>query len=416
MNRKFSFHVENRVAGLLARTGILETPHGKIETPAFIFCATKGLLKGITAQQLRACKSQVILSNTYHLEIFPGNEKIGRMGGLQKMTGWNGPMLTDSGGYQIFAMGHGSVSSEIKGKKNKWNPTLSKINEEGATFRNYLDNSRKKLTPESSIQIQKNLGADLILVLDECTPFNVSKDYTRKSMERSHRWALRSIQEFQRLEIQDQALYGIIQGGTYPDLRDLSIAFNNYQEEFFGIAIGGSLGSDKQTMYRTIEYMMPKIREDKPIHLLGIGGVADIFHGIRWGIDTFDCVHPTRLARHGSALVKAKYWLEDDKSKPKESIDLNRSRFKEDMRVIDSECLCETCRGGYTRSYLNYLLKLNEPLAATLLSLHNIYFMNDLMECIRESIRNNKIDEEESKWLVDELKYQNRKSMNIASD
>ena len=331
------------------------------------------------------------------------------MGGLQKLTGWNGPMLTDSGGYQIFAMGHGSVSKEIKGKRNQWNPTLSKINEEGAIFRSYFDNSRKKLTPEFSIQIQRNLRADLILVLDECTPFNVSKDYTRESMERSHRWALRSIQEYHRLQIKDQALYGIIQGGTYPDLREQSIDFNNNQEQFFGIAIGGSLGSDKQTMYQTIEFMMPRIRKDKPVHLLGIGGIADIFHGIRWGIDTFDCVHPTRLARHGSALVKAKYWLEEDESKPKESIDLNRSRFKEDMKVIDSECFCETCKGGYTRSYLNYLFRLKEPLGATLLSLHNIYFMNDLMESIRESIRNNTVDEEESKWLVDELKYQNRK-------
>jgi queuine tRNA-ribosyltransferase len=416
MNSDFSFHIEKNLSGSLARTGVLQTPHGKIETPAFIFCATKGLLKGVTAQQLRECKSQVILSNTYHLEIFPGNEKINRMGGLQKLTGWNGPMLTDSGGYQIFAMGHGSVSREIKGKRNQWNPTLSKINEEGAIFRSYFDNSRKKLTPEFSIQIQRNLRADLILVLDECTPFNVSKEYTRESMERSHRWALRSIQEYQRLQLTDQALYGIIQGGTYPDLREQSIDFNNNQEQFFGIAIGGSLGSDKQTMYRTIEFMMPRIRKDKPVHLLGIGGIADIFHGIRWGIDTFDCVHPTRLARHGSALVKAKYWLEEDDSKPKESIDLNRSRFKEDMKVIDSECFCETCKCGYTRSYLNYLFRLKEPLGATLLSLHNIYFMNDLMESIRESIRNNTVDEEESKWLVDELKYQNRKSMNIACD
>ena len=272
------------------------------------------------------------------------------------------------------------------------------------------------MTPEFSIQIQRNLGADLILVLDECTPFNVSKEYTRESMERSHRWALRSIQEYQRLQLTYQALYGIIQGGTYPDLREQSIDFNNNQEQFFGIAIGGSLGSDKQTMYQTIEFMMPRIRKDKPVHLLGIGGIADIFHGIRWGIDTFDCVHPTRLARHGSALVKAKYWLEEDDSKPKESIDLNRSRFKEDMKVIDSECFCETCKCGYTRSYLNYLFRLKEPLGATLLSLHNIYFMNDLMESIRESIRNNTVDEEESKWLVDELKYQNRKSMNIACD
>jgi len=400
-----------------ARRGCITTPHGKIQTPAFIFCATKGCIKGITAKQLKDAKSAIILSNTYHLDIFPSAEKISQMGGLQKITGWNGPMLTDSGGYQIFAMGHGSVSQEIKGKKKRWEPTLSKISENGAKFQSYWDKSYKTLTPEKSIQIQHNLGADLILVFDECTPFNVSKDYTQKSMELSHRWATRSINEFKRLQISNQALYGIIQGGIYEDLREISIEFNNQQNEYFGIAVGGSLGSDKQTMYKTIEFTMERIRKDKPVHLLGIGGLADIFHGIRQGIDTFDCVHPTRLARHGAALIKANYWRnEQPNDKPKESIDLSKQKFADDNRPIDQDCGCETCQSGYNRSYLNYLLKIKETLVGTLLSIHNIYFMNTMMEEIRDAISNDNIDEIEDKWLVDELKYQNRISMNINCD
>ena len=247
--------------------------------------------------------------------------------------------------------------------------------------------------------------------------FNVSKQYTEDSMYRSHRWADRCIQEFNRLDIQNQALYGIIQGGIYKELREKSIEFN-ITKDFFGIAIGGSLGSDKQTMYNIILYIMNNIRSktDKPVHLLGIGGVSDIFFGIRCGIDTFDCVHPTRLGRHGAALVKAKYWINNNSLKPKESIDLKKNIFKNDNHVIDDDCKCPTCSNGYTRMYINYLLKLNESLAGTLLTMHNIFFMNELMEDIRNAIINDNIDEIENKWLVDELKYYNRTSMNISCD
>jgi queuine tRNA-ribosyltransferase len=410
----FDFSIKNQSGK--ARVGELITPHGTIQTPAFIFCATDGYLKGISAKQFKECGSQIMLSNTYHLDIYPGSEKIKEMGGLQSMTQWRGPMLTDSGGYQIFAMGHGSVSQEIKGKKKRRDPTLLSINEKGARFRSYWDQSVKKLTPEKSIQIQHNLGADIILVLDECTPFNTSKKYTEMSMERSHRWSLRSIEEYKRLKISNQGLYGIIQGGIYHDLREKSIQFNNYQDDFFGIAVGGSLGSDKQTMYRTIEFTMERIRKDKPVHLLGIGGLADIWHGVRQGIDTFDCVHPTRIARHGCALVNARYWRQNEGLTPKESIDISKGRFVSDQSVIDEECGCETCREGYTRSYLHYLLKRKECLAGTLISIHNIYFMNKMMSDIRLGILENRIDEIEDDWLVYDLKYQNRKTMNISCD
>ncbi len=218
------------------------------------------------------------------------------------------------------------------------------------------------------------------------------------------------------MEIKDLGLQSNIQVANYPDLREKSIEFNNCQEEFFGIAVGGSLGSDKQTMYQTVEYTMAKIRKDKPVHLLGIGGLADIWHGIRHGIDTFDCVHPTRIARHGSALVKAKFWrTEGINKKPKESISLVKGCFEKDNRPIDDNCGCETCR-NYNRSYLHYLLKQNESLAGTLITIHNLYFMNSMMEDIRYAIENGVIDEMENNWLVDELKWQNRLSMNICCD
>lgn len=413
MYNKFQFDILSNSHKSKARVGKLTTPNGCLNTPAFVFCATKGFLRGITAEQLKKAKTQIILSNTYHLDIYPGSEHIQNMGGLHQATRWDGPMLTDSGGYQVFAMGCGSVSKEIKGKRNTWKPTLLKIDEDGALFTNYHDQSKKKLTPELSIQIQQKLGADLIFVFDECTPFNVSKEYTYQSMNRSHRWGVRCIEEYHRLQIENQALYGIIQGGIYPEYRDISAEFNNNQD-FFGLAIGGSLGSDKQTMYNIIQYTMDKIDPNKPVHLLGIGGIADIFFGIRCGIDTFDCVHPTRLGRHGGALVKSNYWKSLPNKSPKESVDLKKSEFTKDIRVIDEDCGCETCSGGYSRMYLNYLLRLNESLAGTLITIHNIYYMNQIMEDIRQAIIDDNIDEIEDKWLVDELKYYNRNTMNMS--
>ena len=212
----FSFELIKTDKASRARIGTLKTPHGNVETPNFVFCATKAAMKALSPDQLRAAGSQIMLSNTYHLMLTPGSELVEQMGGLQKFTNWRGPMLTDSGGYQIFSMGFGSVSSEIKGKRDTvamgWNQTLINIDEEGATFRSYVDGSIHYLTPEKSINIQRQLGADLIVVLDECTPFNVDKQYTADSMRRSHRWALRSLKEFVRGNTGKQALYGIIQG------------------------------------------------------------------------------------------------------------------------------------------------------------------------------------------------------------
>lgn len=310
----FSFTVSKTDANTKARLGTISTPHGEVETPNFIFCATRGAMKSITTEQLRAEGTQIMLSNTYHMMLCPGPDIVEQNGGLQKFTGWRGPMFTDSGGYQIFSMGYGSVSNEIKGNRcnsdTERNKFLQKIDEEGATFRSYVTGQLEKLTPERSIEVQRKLGADLVVVFDECTPFNVDKNYTTDSMRRSHRWALRSLEEFKRTNTNTQALYGIIQGGTHLDLRDESTDFVN-RNNFFGSAIGGSLGDSKRTMHDIVAYTRGLLRDDRPVHLLGIGGVVDIFHGVRQGIDTFDCVSPTRLGRHGGALVMAAHWDEE---------------------------------------------------------------------------------------------------------
>lgn len=400
----FSFEVTHAAEDSRARTGVLSTPHGSLETPNFIFCGTKATVKGVTPQQLRDEGTQVILSNTYHLLCQPGPEQVERLGKVQRMSGWNGPMLTDSGGYQIFSMGHGSVSKEVKGNRGEmgWSPSLLSISEKGARFRNYRDGSLHCLTPESSIAAQRCIGADLIVVLDECTPFHVSKEYTESSMHRSHRWGLRSLEEFARGDDGTQALYGIIQGGVYKDLREQAAHFVN-SFPFFGHAIGGSLGDSKETMYDIVRYTAERLSPERPIHLLGIGSVRDIFEGVRAGIDTFDCVHPTRIARHGGALVRAAYWEEpgaaDGEGRlPREHVNLSSARFRDDPRPIDETCGCYTCR-NFSRGYIHHLIKADESLAGTLLSLHNVHFMNRLMRSVRGAIRSGTLDEEQNKWL-----------------
>lgn len=394
---EFKFDIVKQSKDSLARLGILKTPHGTIQTPAFIFCATKAAIKGITPDMMRELNTQIILSNTYHLMLQPGGELIEKMGGLQKFTGWNGPMLTDSGGFQIFSLGHGSVASEIKGKRmGGRQKTLLKISEEGAIFKSYLDGSIHTLTPEKSIDIQHQLGADLIVVLDECTPFHVDKKYTEDSLELSHRWGIRSLQQFQRKEIQNQRLYGIIQGGVYEDLR-MRAANYVMENPFFGIAVGGSLGASKSQMEAVVSFTMNYLKTDRPVHLLGIGGIRDVFEGVKNGIDTFDCVHPTRLARHGGALVKFEFWSYNDGTGG-EHINLKAARYRDDSKPIDQKCSCPTCK-TYSRAYIHHLLKAKELLAIQLLSAHNIFFMNELLLSVRQAIAENRLEQERKKWI-----------------
>ncbi len=394
----FEWKIKKKLDNCKARTGVISTPHGDIETPAFIFCATKAALKSFTTEDAKKNNTQIILSNTYHLMLQPGSDLIAKHGGLHKFIGWHGPMLTDSGGFQIFSLGYGSVADEIKGRKSnsKIKKTLLNINEDGAIFKSYIDGSNILLSPEKSIQIQRNLGADLIVVFDECTPFNVDKDYTYNSMLRSHRWAKRSINAFNsKLTYNSkegssgsQEIYSIIQGGIYEDMREESIEFNQNKINTFGIAIGGSLGSTKEEMKQVVSFTASKLNDGRPVHLLGIGDAIDIWTFVEQGIDTFDCVSPTRLARHGAALVKGKA----------SKINLKNSKYREQMRPIDEQCQCYTCK-NFTLSYLYHLFSSQELLGLQLLTNHNIFFMNSLMKTIRVAIENNNFENKKKEWL-----------------
>lgn len=389
-----------------ARLGVIETPHGVIQTPAFIFCATKAAIKGVTPAMMKEAGTQIILSNTYHLYLQPGAEIVDEAGGLHSFMGWRGPMLTDSGGFQIFSLGHGSVSSdiqrtqdasggEIKGRRLNQRPsTLLKITEEGALFRSYIDGKKHLLTPEKSIEAQIKLGADLIVSFDECTPFHVDKAYTARSMRMSHRWGVRSLHAFHEMGgLQKQRLYGIIQGGVYPDLRKESCDFVN-EHDFFGHAIGGSLGATKDQMEDVVAMTAENLDPSRPIHLLGIGGVRDIFKGVREGIDTFDCVHPTRLARHGGALVRPVHNV----VKGRDHINLNNQQYKRDFTPLEPDCPCHTC-ANYSKAYIAHLLKAKELLAYTLITVHNVSFMNRLMFAVRDALKGGDLDRAEREWL-----------------
>ena len=396
MYKNFNFTITSQPVSSKARLGLLSTPHGSVETPNFIFCATKAAIKGLTPAQMRECGTQIILSNTYHLMLQPGSEIIEKLGGLQHVTGWRGPMFTDSGGFQIFSLGYGSVANEIKGKRNTLRPkTLLKITEDGATFRSYIDGRKHVLTPEHSITVQRQLGADLIVVLDECTPFHVDKAYTERSMHLSHRWAQRCLTEFIATDTERQALYGIVQGGVYTDLRRQAAEFIS-QQDFFAHAIGGSLGATKTQMHEVVGTTMAYLEPSRPVHLLGIGGVSDIFHGVRQGIDTFDCVHPTRLARHGGALVKASQWLREDGS-GREHIIIRNAQYRGDERPIDAQCPCYTCK-TFSRGYLHHLFKAQELLIHQALTIHNVSFMNRLMADIRHAITTDTLDQCQKDW------------------
>ncbi len=339
---------------------------------------------------MREAGTDIILSNTYHLMLSPGADLVAEMGGLHKFMGWDGPLFTDSGGFQIFSLGHGSVANEIKGRGQQNRPnSILKISEEGAAFRSYLDGSKHFLTPESSIQIQRKLGADLIVQLDECTPFHVDKEYTARSMEMSMRWGDRSLAEHARHDNGSQAMYGIVQGGVYPDLRRESCEYTR-DRHFFSTAIGGSLGATKEQMYEVVAMCSDHIHPDRPVHLLGIGSFIDIFTNVRQGIDTFDCVSPTRTARHGWALVKGA---------PKERMNLRNAQFMKDQTPVDGTCSCYSCR-HHSKSYIHHLFRAGELLGMQLLSIHNVATMNRLMQEIRLAIQTGTLDQLEKEWIV----------------
>jgi len=373
-----------------ARIGKLTTPHGTIETPNYIFCGTKASIKNLSPYQMREAKTDIILANTYHLMIQPGADLIAKMGGLHKFTGWNGPMLTDSGGFQVFSMGNGSCADEIKGRNRHQRENLLKINEDGAFFRSYLDGKKLCLNPEISMDIQRKLGADLIVQMDECTAYQVTKEYTAKSMEMSMRWGDRSLHAFNAMHDGKQALYGVVQGGVYEDLRKASADYVR-SRPFFGTAIGGCLGGSDEEMYGILEFTQPHNHPDRPIHFLGIGRIKDVFKSVRYGIDTFDCVMPTRIARHGSALMKGV---------PGEKINLLNSRYKDDPSPLDETLDLPSSR-DFSKAYIHHLLKSGELLAFQIISQHNVAIINRLMREVRAAIKDGTLDQLEREYLPD---------------
>ncbi|MBL7155229.1 MAG: tRNA guanosine(34) transglycosylase Tgt [Candidatus Portnoybacteria bacterium] len=367
-----------------ARLGLIKTPHGQIATPAFLPVATQATIKSLTPADLKKIGFPALLCNTYHLYLRPGHKIIQKLGGLHQFMNWSGPLITDSGGFQVFSLGFGLEHGvgKIAGifPENFKKPPkpvklkLVKIDEQGVEFRSHLDGSKHRLTPQKSIQIQEALGADIILAFDECTSPLATKQYTQRAMERTHRWAEICLQTKKR---KDQALFGIIQGGQWPDLRKKSAQFIG-QLPFDGLAIGGSLGKTKKDMFRILDWVIPEMPEQKPRHLLGIGQPEDLNKAIKKGIDLFDCVYPTRLARHGIFLTS------------KGELNILNSSYRTDKKPIMRSCSCYTCQ-NFSRAYLHHLFKAREMLGPCLATFHNLWFIYQLMKKIRKDIRDDKL-------------------------
>jgi queuine tRNA-ribosyltransferase len=363
-----------------ARAGVLRTGHGEVRTPAFVPLATKATVKGLLPAEVAGLGYDIVLGNTFHLFLDPGHELIARFGGLRAFMGWRGPIVTDSGGFQVFSMGHGTVADEIKGRTphgaQRQGGVLA-IEEAGVRFRSYLDGTERFMGPETSMEVQAALGSDLALVFDECTPLNVTRDYTARSTERTHRWLRRCLDWHHERGPPGQLVYGIVQGGVHEDLR-VESAQTIAASECEGIAIGGSLGADKAQMHEVVGWTTAVLPEERPRHLLGIGEVDDLIRGVELGIDSFDCAMPTRLGRHGMALVPdpERRWR----------VDLTGARWKESEAPIMDGCPCPACALGLTRGYVRYLARARELTAMRLLTLHNLAFVERLVRRLREAI------------------------------
>ena len=337
-----------------ARFGVLRTPHGEVETPTFMPVGTKGTVKGLTPGDLRSAGAGVVLGNTYHLYLRPGSDVVREAGGLHGFSGWDGPMLTDSGGYQVFSLSH-----------------KRKLSEEGVRFSSVYDGSTHQFTPELTTRVQEELGADVAMVLDECPPANAPRGYHEESLRRTARWAERCLEVHTR---KDQALFGIVQGGLFPDLREESLR-RTVELGFPGYAVGGlSVGESREEMLEMLALVAPNLPAGKPRYFMGIGDPVGILQVIALGVDMFDCVLPTRLARHGMALTA------DGR------MNLKNARFQRDFGPLDPECSCEACT-GFGRAYLSHLVRENELLAHRLVTLHNVHFMGELCRKAREAIR-----------------------------
>ena len=376
-----ALQILHRDPGSRARAGILRTAHGEVRTPAFVPLATKATVKGLDPREVAALGYDMVLGNTFHLFLDPGAELVEHFGGLHDFMGWRRPIITDSGGFQVFSMGHGTVADEIKGRApsgpDRMGRVLS-IEEEGVRFRSYIEGSERFIGPETSMEVQARLGSDIALVFDECTPFNVDREYTARSTERSHRWLDRCLAWHDANGPRQQLVYGIIQGGVHQDLR-IESTEAVAARPVDGIAIGGSLGADKAQMYEVVGWATAALEgDDRPRHLLGIGDVDDLIRGVELGVDTFDCAMPTRLGRHGVAIV--------NDPQQRWRVDLTAARHKLSDEPIMEGCPCPACGGGHSRGYLRYLVKNKELTGARLLTLHNLAYVARLMAGLRAAI------------------------------
>ncbi|MBI3924990.1 MAG: tRNA guanosine(34) transglycosylase Tgt [Armatimonadetes bacterium] len=395
---RLEFH--SRPAQGLARRGKIVTPHGAIETPEFLPVGTQATVKAVLPRDLRELGVQGLLTNTYHLYLRPGSGLVRRMGGLHRFMGWDGPIMTDSGGFQAFSLGAGrehgvsKIGGVFPGKEARPQPAptggrLVEIDSDGVTFRSYLDGSMQRFTPESSIEIQQELGADLILAFDECTSPLASREYTELAMERTHRWAERCLSARRS----QQALYGIVQGGAWRDLREQSARFIA-SLPFDAFAVGGSLGESRAAMHQVLDWTVPLLPSDRPRHLLGIGDVTDLFEGVERGIDTFDCVIPTRFGRTGNVMVPPG----TEGATARGTLNLRNARYREDPDPVLEGCACYTC-SHFSRSYLRHLIKAEEMLAGQLCTIHNLHFLLQLMASIRRALEDGTFGELKAGWL-----------------
>jgi queuine tRNA-ribosyltransferase len=407
------FTIRARSSSSSARTGTLHLAHGEVRTPAFVPLATKGAVKTLEPRDLAALGYELILANTFHLFLAPGPELVAQFGGLHEFMRWSGPIITDSGGFQVFSMGHGGVADEIKGRgrhtakqpapaaepggdpatdgggvehADQPSGAILAIEEGGVRFRSYVDGAERFLGPETSMAVQAALGSDIALVFDECTPFHVTREYTARSMERTHRWLERCLRWHADNGPRAQAVYGIVQGGVERDLREESAA-TVAASACDGIAIGGSLGQNKAQMHEVVSWCaadLDRAAPERPRHLLGIGDVDDLIAGVELGIDTFDCALPTRLGRHGVALVP--------EPESRWRVDLVKGQWRQSAEPIQRGCPCPACAPGFSRAYLHYLLRAGELTALRLVTLHNLTFIETLMRELRDAIERDDLD------------------------
>lgn len=344
-----------------ARAGIIHTPHGSFPTPIFMPVGTQASVKGVSPDELRDLGAGIILSNTYHLFLRPGMDLIREAGGLHKFMHWDRAILTDSGGFQVFSLGD-----------------LRKITEEGVTFRSHIDGSKKFLSPEVSMEVQMALGSDIVMAFDECVPYPADYDYAKKSTERTIRWLKRCKEA---MTAPNQGLFGILQGGMYKELREWS-ARETTAMDLPGYAVGGlSVGEPKELMYEMLEYSTSLLPQDKPRYLMGVGTPDCLVEGVQRGIDMFDCVYPTRVARNGMAMT----WTG--------RLVMKNAQFTHDHHVLEEGCGCYACRNGYTRAYIRHLVRANEIFGLRLLSLHNLYFLQEFMRRMRQAILDDRFTE-----------------------